>query len=79
MEQVFVAITGIAAICLKRCCAPRHKKYVCLFVLAGWPVWFFSAWQAGQLGFVVLCALGLLDLLVAVYRYWVRPFLSAFC
>lgn len=54
MEQIAIAITGVIAIWLANDHRDHWRRYACLFGLAGQPVWFYSAWSAGQWGILVL-------------------------
>lgn len=57
MDQLGIALFGVAAIWLSQDSRPDWRKWACVFGLIAQPFWFYATWQAGQIGMFLLCFL----------------------
>lgn len=72
-SEIFISITGIAAIYLSQEERLHLKKYACLFGLAGQPCWFYETYSAEQWGIFGLTFVYTLAWGKGLYLYWIKP------
>ena len=66
MEQVGIALFGVAAIWLSQDTRESWRRYACVLGILGQPFWFYATYKAQQWGMFSLCFL---------YTYaWCRGF-----
>lgn len=73
MDQIAIALTGVAAIWLSQDSRENLRKWSCIFGLLGQPFWFYSAWAAEQWGIFALCFAYTFAWARGVYNHWLRP------
>jgi len=54
ISQIAIACTGLVAIFLTQQELEQHRRFACLFGLAGQPFWFYSTFMAEQWGIFAL-------------------------
>ena len=54
IEQLFIAVFGVASIWLANDERYKIRRWACVFGLLGQPFWMISAWQAQQWGILAL-------------------------
>ena len=72
MDQILIAVLGIAAIWLTQDPDENRRKYACLFGIVGQPFWFYSTWIAGQWGIFILTLFYTIAWLRGIKQYWWR-------
>jgi len=53
MDQIFIAITGLAAVFLSQSTGDK-RKYACFFGMASQPFWFYTTYTNEQWGIFAL-------------------------
>ncbi|MFT0547445.1 hypothetical protein ACMHYO_14080 [Allopusillimonas ginsengisoli] len=69
--QIGIALFGVTAIWLSQSKQETHRKYACLFGLAGQPFWFWAAWSAEQWGIFALCILYTASWAKGLKSHWI--------
>ena len=55
MERLTIGATGVTSIWLTQSSSAERRRYACLFGICAQPFWFYSTYQAQQLGIFILC------------------------
>lgn len=71
MEQIFIAITSIAAIYLSQQRDERLKSFACIFGLIGQPFWFYTTYTHEQWGIFAMCFVYTYCWLMGVWNNWI--------
>lgn len=72
VDQVGIAITGVAAVFLTQCQRESLRRYACLFGLAGQPFWFYASIESGQWGVRLVSVLYTIAWAKGVWTFWIR-------
>lgn len=70
LTQIIIAITGVGAVWLSQDARASHRKYACLFGLAGQPFWFYSSFTTEQWGIFFLSFVYTLAWIKGFNNYW---------
>lgn len=70
IDQIGIALTGVAAVFLTQSQLERRRRYACLFGLAGQPFWFYSSIAAEQWGIVAVSVLYAVAWAKGARQYW---------
>jgi hypothetical protein len=70
IEQLFIAVTELVAICLLQDKRESHRKFAPIFGLLGQPFWFYASYQADQWGAFILCFFFTAAWLKGLKDYW---------
>lgn len=70
IEQVGIALFGVAAIRLSQDARERVRRWACICGLCAQPFWFYATWRAEQWGIFALCFLYSWAWLKGVRTYW---------
>lgn len=57
MDQLGIAMFGVAAIWLSQSKSLNAQRYACVLGLLGQPFWLYATWHAAQWGMFSLCFL----------------------
>jgi hypothetical protein len=72
MEQISIALTGVAAIWLTQQSNENWKRYACILGIIGQPFWFYSAYKAEQWGIFILCFFYTYSWSLGVWNNWIK-------
>lgn len=72
LEQIGIAIFGVAAIRLSQDARPTWRRWACVCGLLAQPFWFYTTWVNGQWGIFALCFLYSWAWAQGVRTYWIR-------
>ena len=72
LDQIAIVVTGVIAIWLANDTREEWRRYACLFGLAGQPFWFYSAFDSGQYGILILTLFYTLSWIRGFMSHWVR-------
>jgi hypothetical protein len=72
IEQITIAIFGVAAVYLSQDRRENWRRWACIFGLAAQPAWFYMTWRAHQWGVFALCFLYAGSWLRGFVTHWVR-------
>jgi len=72
LEQLGIAIFGVAAIRLSQDHRDRVRRWACICGLCAQPFWFYTTWKAGQWGIFALCFLYSWAWIKGVRTYWLK-------
>lgn len=48
IDQVAIAVLGVAAAWLSQARSERFRRWACVFGMLGQPFWFYASWKAEQ-------------------------------
>jgi hypothetical protein len=72
LEQIGIAVFGVTAIFLSQAADEKHRRWACIFGIAGQPFWFYTAIVNQQWGVFALCFLYSWAWFKGVRTYWWR-------
>ena len=72
IEQVGIAVFGVAAIWLSQDSRESWRRWACVCGLVGQPFWFYATWKAGQWGIFLLCFIYAYSWARGIRTYWWR-------
>lgn len=72
MDQLGIALFGVAAIWLSQSKALSTQRYACIFGLIAQPFWFYATWRASQFGMFALCFLYTTAWFRGFWTHWVK-------
>ena len=72
IEQVFIAVTELIAICLLQDKRKEFRKWACIFGLLGQPFWFYASFMANQWGAFTLCFFFSAAWIKGIWDYWLK-------
>lgn len=70
IEQIVIAICGIASVWLSQDSRRSWQRFACLFGLIAQPFWMYATWQAQQWGIFLLAFVYAAGWLRGVRTYW---------
>ncbi len=73
IEQVAIALFGVAAMFLSQDQRPTWRRWAPLLGLCAQPFWFYTTWKAGQWGIFALSFLYAASWARGAYNFWLRP------
>jgi len=71
MDQIFIAITGLAAVFLSQSNGDK-RKYACFFGIASQPFWFYTTYTNEQWGIFALTFFYTYAWVLGFINNWVR-------
>jgi hypothetical protein len=71
MEQVAIALFGVAAIFLSQSKDEEWRKWACIVGMCGQPFWVVSAYQAEQFGVLILTGFYTVAWAKGIYTNWI--------
>jgi hypothetical protein len=72
IEQVVIAICGIASIWLSQSPAVRSRRWAPIIGLAAQPAWLYATWQTEQWGMFALSVVYAAGWMRGIRTYWGR-------
>ena len=72
IEQIGIAIFGVAAVFLSQDARESWRKWACVFGLAGQPFWFMATFKAEQWGIFALCFLYAYSWARGIKTFWMK-------
>ena len=72
IEQIGIAICGVAAVFLSQDARESWRKWACVFGLAGQPFWFMATFKAEQWGIFALCFLYAYSWARGIKTFWMK-------
>jgi hypothetical protein len=73
IDQIGIALTGVAAVFLSQSKRESRRRYACIFGLAGQPFWFVASISAEQWGVFVVSLLYTVAWAAGMWTHWLRP------
>lgn len=72
LEQIGIAVFGVAAIWLSQDHRQKVQRWACVFGLLAQPFWFWTTYSNGQWGIFALCFLYSWAWFKGVRTHWIR-------
>jgi hypothetical protein len=72
IEQVVIAICGMASVWLSQDLRRSRQRWACVFGLVAQPFWFYACWKAEQWGIFLLAFIYTAAWARGVYNFWIR-------
>lgn len=72
MDQIMIAITGVAAIWLSQDKLDSRRKWACIFGMVGQPFWMYTTYQAEQWGIFILTFAYTAGWAKGIYNNWIN-------
>lgn len=73
MDQIMIAITGMASIWLTQQHRESWKRYACLIGMAGQPFFLYATFIAEQWGMLLLSSFYTYSWGLGIYNNWIKP------
>jgi len=72
IEQIVIAICGVASVWLSQDKRRAYQRYACLFGIVAQPFWMYATWQAGQWGIFLLSFVYAAGWLRGIHNFWIK-------
>lgn len=73
IEQIVIAVCGIASVWLSQDWRRSHQRWACLFGIVAQPFWMYATWHAEQWGIFLLSFVYAAGWIRGIYNYWIKP------
>lgn len=77
VDQIAIALTGVAACWLSQDTRTRFARWACLFGLLSQPFYFYATYVAEQWGMFVASVAFTGAWIRGLYNFWLKPWLAA--
>lgn len=72
IEQVVIAVCGIATVWLSQDARPGARKWACIVGMVAQPFWLYATWQASQWGIFLLAFVYFFGWARGFRNFWLR-------
>lgn len=73
IEQLAIAICGIASVWMSQSKDDSVRRWACIFGIAAQPFWMYATFTASQWGIFMLSFVYLAGWLRGAWNYWIQP------